>query len=77
MFVPMIAGHVLKMKDRCFMGFMGSGLLWSSVLTVCNLTHTFTEQGIYMLMTVLKGEVATKQSKALIRTFKQMKPTKI
>ena len=33
----------------------------------------FTEQGIYMLMTVLKGEVATKQSKALIRTFKQMK----
>ena len=33
----------------------------------------FTEQGIYMLMMVLKGEVATKQSKALIRTFKQMK----
>lgn len=35
--------------------------------------HAFTEQGIYMLMTVLKGELATKQSKALIRTFKQMK----
>ncbi len=33
----------------------------------------FTEQGIYMLMTVLKGELATKQSKALIRTFKEMK----
>ena len=33
----------------------------------------FTEQGIYMLMTVLKGELAVKQSKALIRTFKQMK----
>ena len=28
---------------------------------------------IYMLMTVLKGELATKQSKALIRIFKQMK----
>ncbi|MDO5650033.1 MAG: ORF6N domain-containing protein [Gallicola sp.] len=35
--------------------------------------YAFTEQGIYMLMTVLKGELATKQSKALIRTFKQMK----
>ena len=37
------------------------------------LPFTFTEQGIYMLMTVLKGELAVKQSKALIRTFKQMK----
>ena len=37
------------------------------------LPYVFTEQGIYMLMTVLKGELAIKQSKALIRTFKQMK----
>ena len=35
--------------------------------------YVFTEQGIYMLMTVLRGELATKQSRALIRTFKQMK----
>ncbi len=35
--------------------------------------YAFTEQGIYMLMTVLKGELAIKQSRALIRTFKQMK----
>ena len=35
--------------------------------------YAFTEQGIYMLMTVLKGERATVQSKALIRLFKQMK----
>ena len=35
--------------------------------------YVFTEQGIYMLMTVLKGEQATAQSKALIRLFKQMK----
>ena len=35
--------------------------------------HAFTEQGIYMLMTVLKGEVAVRQSRALVRTFKQMK----
>lgn len=33
----------------------------------------FTEQGIYMLMTVLRGDLAVKQSRALIRTFKQMK----
>lgn len=35
--------------------------------------YVFTEQGIYMLMTVLRGDLATQQSKALIRTFKQMK----
>jgi len=37
------------------------------------LPNAFTEQGIYMLMTVLRGELAIKQSKALIRMFKQMK----
>ena len=35
--------------------------------------YAFTEQGIYMLMTVLKGDLAVQQSKALIRLFKQMK----
>ena len=33
----------------------------------------FTESGIYMLMTVLRGDLATQQSKALIRTFRAMK----
>ena len=37
------------------------------------LPYAFTEQGIYMLMTVLKGDLAIKQSKALIRIFKAMK----
>ena len=37
------------------------------------LPYAFTEQGIYMLMTVLRGELAIQQSKALIRIFKQMK----
>ena len=37
------------------------------------LPNAFTEQGIYMLMTVLRGELAIRQSRALIRTFKQMK----
>ena len=33
----------------------------------------FTEAGVYMLMTVLKGELAIEQSKILIRLFKSMK----
>ena len=37
------------------------------------LPYAFTEQGIYMLMTVLKGELATQQSIALVRLFKQMR----
>ena len=37
------------------------------------LPNVYTEQGIYMLMTVLDGELAAAQSKALIRTFKVMK----
>ena len=37
------------------------------------LPYAFTEQGIYMLMTVLRGDLAVKQSKALIRLFKRMK----
>lgn len=35
--------------------------------------YAFTEQGIYMLMTVLKGELAVAQSKMLIRMFREMK----
>lgn len=35
--------------------------------------YAFTEQGIYMLMTVLKGPIATRQSIALVRLLKQMK----
>ena len=37
------------------------------------LPYAFTEQGVYMLMTVLKGELAIKQSKALIRIFGEVK----
>ena len=37
--------------------------------------YAFTEQGIYMLMTVLKSDLAVRQSKILIRTFKQMGTT--
>ena len=37
------------------------------------LPYSFTEQGIYVLMTVLKGALAVRQSIALIKAFKQMK----
>ena len=37
------------------------------------LPFAFTEQGIYMLMTVLRGDLAVRQSKTLIRLFKSMK----
>lgn len=37
------------------------------------LPRAFTEQGIYMLMTILRSELATIQSKTLIRLFKSMK----
>ena len=35
--------------------------------------YAFTEQGIYMLMMVLRGDMAIQQSKMLIRLFKGMK----
>ncbi|MCQ2360948.1 MAG: ORF6N domain-containing protein [Paludibacteraceae bacterium] len=35
--------------------------------------YAFTEQGVYMLTSVLKGDLATRQSKMLIRAFKAMK----
>ena len=37
------------------------------------LPRAFNEQGIYMLMTVLRGDLAAIQSKTLIRLFKSMK----
>ena len=35
--------------------------------------HAFTEQGIYMLMTVLRGDRAVRQSRSLVMAFKAMK----
>lgn len=35
--------------------------------------YAFTEEGIYMLMTVLKGDLAVSQSRKLIKLFKRMK----
>ncbi|MBR3840711.1 MAG: ORF6N domain-containing protein [Erysipelotrichales bacterium] len=38
-----------------------------------SLSYFFTEQGIYMLATVLKGELATKQTLTIIRAFKEIR----
>lgn len=38
-----------------------------------NAVNAFTEQGVYMLMTVLRGDLAVSQSRALVRAFKAMK----
>jgi hypothetical protein len=37
------------------------------------LPYAFTEQGVYMLMTVLRGKLAVRQSRALVMAFKEMK----
>ena len=37
------------------------------------LPYAFTEQGVYMLMTVLRSDLAVKQSKDFVRTFKNKK----
>ena len=50
-----------------------SKILTSSWGGIRKLPYAFTEQGIYMLMTVLRGDLAIKQSKILIRLFKTMK----
>lgn len=54
--------------------FLRSKFLTANISSMTrSLPYVFTEQGVYMLMTVLKGELATKQSKTLVRLFKQMK----
>lgn len=42
-------------------------------LHIKKMPYAFTEQGIYMLATVLKGELATQQSIFIMRAFKEMR----
>lgn len=50
-----------------------SQIVISSWGGIRKLPYVFTEQGIYMLMTVLRGKLAVEQSKTLIRLFRSMK----
>ena len=45
-----------------------SGLKFSRVAP-----HAFTEQGLYMLATILKGDLATDTSLAIVRTFTKLR----
>ena len=60
--------NVTSRKSSIFSGQSG-GLRY--------LPYAFTEQGVYMLMTVLRGELAVKQSIALIKAFKALKDVAI
>lgn len=54
--------------------YLRSNFLTANISTMSrNNPYAFTEQGIYMLMTVVKGDIAVRQSKALVCIFKQMK----
>ena len=57
--------------SRCQNGTLNNGQSRGS--NIKYKPYAFTEQGIYMLMTVLRGELAIRQSRALIRMFRQMK----
>ena len=57
--------------SRCHFGTLNNGQGRGS--NIKYKPYAFTEQGIYMLMTVLRGKLAIRQSRALIRMFKQMK----
>ncbi|MBO4531970.1 MAG: ORF6N domain-containing protein [Paludibacteraceae bacterium] len=61
------------------MDYLSKSQIVTSIQTIGNRggrakpLKAFTEQGIYMLMTVLKGDLAIVQSKTLVRLFKSMK----
>ena len=64
---------MFKLNSEEFNTILMSKKLISSWGGRRKLPYAFTEQGIYMLMTVLKGELAIRQSIQIIRVFKQMK----
>ena len=70
-FMFQLTDDEIKILSRCknFTSMQTKGVRGGRVYN----PYAFTEQGIYMLMTVLKGELALKQSKSLIRLFKNMK----
>ena len=72
-FLTLEPQNSLKIAEFGHKDNLKSKFLTSSWGGLRKMPFAFTEQGIYMLMTVLKGEQATAQSKALIRLFKQMK----
>lgn len=59
-------------KDE-FNYILKSQIVTSSWGGVRKMPYAFTEQGIYMLSSVLRGEIAVNQSIMIMRTFKEMR----
>lgn len=74
-FMFQLTGEELERILKCNFctSSLKSQIVTSSWGGVRKLPYAFTEQGIYMLMTVLKGELAVKQSRNLVMAFKAMK----
>ena len=66
---PALNDEEVKNLSRC----KDSTLNMGRGLNIKYKPYVFTEQGVYMLMTVLHGDLAIKQSRALVKTFKKMK----
>lgn len=63
--VDLVKSQFVTSRENNFFSGQGGGRR--------KLPYAFTEQGIYMLATVLKGELATKQSIFIMRAFKEMR----
>lgn len=63
--VELVKSQIVTSRDNTFFSGQEGGRR--------KLPYAFTEQGIYMLATVLKGELATKQSVFIMRAFKEMR----
>lgn len=63
--VDLVKSQFVTSRENTFFSGQGGGRR--------KLPYAFTEQGIYMLATVLKGELATKQSIFIMRAFKKMR----
>ena len=74
-----LEGLIFRLEKYEMDVLAGSQFATSRIWTVGNtggrtyLPYAFTEQGIYMLMTVLRGPLAVEQSRKLVTLFKEMK----
>lgn len=63
--VELVKSQFVTSRENTFFSGQGGGRR--------KFPYAFTEQGIYMLATVLKGELATKQSIFIMRAFKELR----
>jgi len=63
--IDLVKSQFVTSRENTFFSGQGGGRR--------KLPYAFTEQGIYMLATVLKGDLATQQSIFIMRAFKEMR----